>query len=306
MSDAMAATGQGAQSGTDVGSGAGAQGAARGGVQGAAQGASPAAPERTLYVATGGRKLAFSFVFLILLPFYVSLAPMFFWRVSQGHWTGTSGLVVLAIAFTFIMFLVVVELMQSLRARVELGERSVKMTLPSGRGPTPILRYRTHDIPYDQIRAVETRREVYGGSVAPVLLTGARLILKDDSIVKLGYVSDANTDPCFPFPQIARQIAQRAGVPVDYKGAVRRSAQRKFLGLKQGLIPESEEPVGDYEIVVLNNRHERWVMRLVWLLVALIVVGIALDIIFPPSSGLPPALTSLTKLIAGWFTPAAP
>jgi hypothetical protein len=28
-------------------------------------------------------------------------------------------------------------------------------------------------------------------------------------------------------------------------------------------------------------------------------VGIALDIIFPPSSGLPPALTSFTRLITG-------
>ncbi|MCK9911945.1 hypothetical protein MXD81_22510, partial [Microbacteriaceae bacterium K1510] len=63
-------------------------------------------------------------------------------------------------------------------ARIELGEKSVKMTLPSGRGPTPIVRYRSHDIPYDQIKAVETRREIYGGSVAPVLLQGARLILK--------------------------------------------------------------------------------------------------------------------------------
>ncbi len=282
MADAMAATGQGSA------------------------GAPPAAPEQTLYAASGGRKLAFSFVFLILLPFFVSLVPMLFWRISQGHWTGTFGLVVIGIAFVFIMFLVVVELMQSLRSRVELGKTSVKMTLPSGRGPTPILRYRSHDIPYDHIKAVETRREVYGGSVAPVLLQGARLILKDDSIVKLGYVSDANTDPCFPFPEIARQIAERAGVPVAYKGAFRRSVQKKFLGLKRALIAEPEEPIGDYEMQVLNVRHERWVMRLVWLLVALVVVGIAMDIIFPPSSGLPPALTSLKSLIVPDSSPAKP
>jgi hypothetical protein len=196
------------------------------------------------------------------------------------------------------MLLVVIELMQSLRSRVELGETSVKMTLPSGRGPTPMIRYRSHDIPYDQIKAVETRGEVYGGSVAPVLLKGARLILKDDSVVKLGYVSEANTDPCFPFPLIAHQIAARAGVPVDHKGCVRRSAQKKFLGLKRGLIGEPEEPVGDYEMVVLNNHHERWVMRLVWLLAGLVVLGIAMDIIFPPSSGLPPALTSLKSFIS--------
>ena len=37
-------------------------------------------------------------------------------------------------------------------------------------------------------------------------------------------------------------------------------------------------------------------MRLIFLLVGLVVVGIALDIIFPPSSGLPPALTSFKTL----------
>jgi hypothetical protein len=257
------------------------------------------APEQTVYEASGGRKLAFSFIFLILLPFFASLPAMLFWRLSQGQWLDTFGLMVLALGFSFILLLVVVELMQSLRSRVEIGETSVKLTLPSGRGPTPMVRYRDHDIPYDQIKAVETRNEVYGGSVAPVLLKGARLILKDDSVVKLGYVSEANTDPCFPFPLIAQQIAARVGVPVAHKGCVRRSVQKKLLGLKREIIAEVEEPVGDYEMVVLNNKHERGVMRLVWLLAGLVVLGIAMDIIFPPSSGLPPALTSLKSFMTG-------
>lgn len=261
-------------------------------------------PERTVYAAGGGRKFAFSFVFLILLPFFISLPPMLFWRISQGHWNGTPGLVVLAIAFTFIMFLVVIELMHSLMARIELGEKSVKMTLPSGRGPTPIIRYRSHDIPYDQIKAVETRREIYGGSVAPVLLQGARLILKDDSAVKLGYISEANSDPCFPYPDIAQQIAKRAGLTVEHKGNVRRSLQKKYLGLKQGFLTPDDGLVEESEIEALNKSHRRWVMRLITLLVGLVVVGIALDIAFPPSSGLPPALTSLTKVVTGAVTPA--
>lgn len=259
--------------------------------------AASAGPERTVYAAGGGRKFAFSFVFLLLLPFFISLPPMLFWRISQGHWNGTFGLTVLAIGFTFIMFLIVVELMHSLMARIELGDKSVKMTLPSGRGPTPIIRYRSHDIPYDQIKAVETRREIYGGSVAPVLLQGARLILKDDTPVKLGYVSEANADPCFPYPEIAQKIAARAGLTVEHKGNVRRSLQKKYLGLGRGLLTPGEGSVEESEIAALNRSHRRWVMRLITLLVGLVVVGIALDIAFPPSSGLPPALTSLTKLV---------
>jgi hypothetical protein len=187
-----------------------------------------------------------------------------------------------------------------LRARVELGDKSVKMALPSGRGPTPVLRYATHDIPYDQIQAVETRREIYGGSIAPVLLKGARLLLKDGSTVKLGYVSEANTDPCFPFPEIARQIAERAGLSINDRGNVRRSMQKKFFGFKKEIIDEDEGPVEQAEIDALNKGHRRWVMRLIGLLGVLVVAGIAMDIIFPPSSGLPPALTSLKT----YFVPA--
>jgi hypothetical protein len=251
--------------------------------------------EQTVYESGVGRKLAFSFIFLLLLPFFISLPPMLFWRLSQGQWLDTIGLMILAAGFTFIMVLVIIELMHSLRARIELGEKSVKMTLPSGRGPTPVVRYATHDIPYDQIQAVETRREIYGGSVAPVLLKGARLILKDGSRVPLGYVSEANTDPCLPFPEIARQIAERAGLSVNDRGNVRRSMQKKFLGFKKEIVDEEEGPVEEAEIETLNKSHHRWVMRLIGLLGVLVVLGIALDIIFPPSSGLPPALTSLIK-----------
>jgi hypothetical protein len=91
-------------------------------------------PEKTVYEASGARKLAFSFAFLLLLPFFASLPAMLFWRISQGHWLGTLGLMVLGIGFAFIMFLVVVELMRSLRSRLEIGDTAVRMTLPFGAG----------------------------------------------------------------------------------------------------------------------------------------------------------------------------
>ena len=265
--------------------------------------------ERTVYAAGGGRKFAFAFVFLILLPFFISLPPMLFWRLSQGVWTGTFGLLVLAAGFTVIMFLLFIEVMHSLMTRIELGENSVKMTLPAGRGPTPVVRYRSHDIPYDQIKAVETRREIYGGSMAPVLLQGARLVVKDDSAVKLGYVSEANSDPCFPYPEIAQKIAERAGLQVEHKGNVRRSLQKKYFGLKKEFLAEAAGEVPEAEIEALNKSHRKWVMRIIGLLVGLMVAGIALDIAYPPSSGLPPALTSITKSIMGSTTappPASP
>ena len=158
----------------------------------------------------------------------------------------------------------------------------------------------------DSIKAVETRREIYGGSVAPVLLQGARLVLKDDSAVKLGYVSEANSDPCFPYPEIAQQIAERAGLTVQHRGNVRRSLQKKYFGLKKEFLAEAAGEVPEAEIEALNKSHRKWVMRLISLLVGLVVVGIALDIAYPPSSGLPPALTSITKSIMAAGTASPP
>ena len=124
-----------------------------------------------------------------------------------------------------------------------------------------------------------------------------------EAAVKLGYVSEANSDPCFPYPQIAAQIAERAGLQVQHRGNVRRSLQKKFLGLNRDFLSESVGEVPEAEIEALNASHRRWVTRLIGLFVGLVIVGIALDIAFPPSSGLPPALTSVTKSIMGSMAP---
>jgi len=82
--------------------------------------------------------------------------------------------------------------------------------------------------------------------------------------------------------------------------------QKKYFGLSRGFLSEDEGTVEESEIEALNKSHRRWVMRIISLLVGLVVLGIALDIIFPPSSGLPPALTSLTKLVTGGSATSTP
>lgn len=118
------------------------------------------APPKIVYEAGGGRKTFFSFAFLILLPFFASLPAMIVSRLTHGLWIDTVGLTVFAVCFALVMFFLLVELMMSLRTRVVLGPNAAKMTLPSGRGPTPMLRYRTHKLDYDEVQSVETRREV--------------------------------------------------------------------------------------------------------------------------------------------------
>lgn len=242
-------------------------------------------PERLNYGAGGGRKTLFCFLFLILLPFFVSLPAMLYMRLKNGLWQDTIGLGILATGFAIIMFLILIELIFSLRARVQIGEESVKMTLPSGRGPTPMLRYRTHDIPYDQIDTVETRREIYGGSVVPFLLQGARLHTKDGKTVQLGYVAEQCIDPCFPYPEIARKIADRARLPMIDRGHVRRSFRHKMLGLKS---PNADHIVDEPQIAKLNRSHANMVLGLVSAIVVLMAIGIVDDL----TSGTPIGATA--------------
>lgn len=256
-------------------------------------------PERLDYNISGARKTLFCFLFLLLLPFFVSLPAMLYMRIKNGLWQDTVGLAILATGFAIIMFLILIELIFSLRARVHLGDESVKMTLPSGRGPTPMLRYRTHDIPYDQIQTVETRREIYGGSVIPFLLQGARLHTKDGKTIPLGYVAEQCIDPCLPYPEIARKIADRARLPMIDRGHVRRSFRHKILGLKS---PNAEALVDDAQIASLNRSHSNMVLGLVSAVLVLMAIGIVDDM----TSGTPIGATaSLVSTAPAAKSPAA-
>jgi len=235
----------------------------------------PDAFEPVDYGASTLRKTIFCLVFLILLPFFASLPAMLGMRASAGLLGDNLGLLVLAAVFTGVMFLVFVEMMFSIRTRVHLGRDKARMTLPSGRGPTPMLRYRTYEFPYDQVQSVETRREIYGGGVVPVLMKGARVNLKDGSVVRLGYVSEANDDPVFPYVEIARQIAERARLPMIDRGSVRRSVRSKMMGIKAS--DSQNTLVEEGEIARLNASHNTFMLALIGIVLLLLLVGIVQD-----------------------------
>jgi hypothetical protein len=237
--------------------------------------------ERSIYQASAGRKLTFSFIFLLLLPFFVSLGPMLWMRIRSGLWHDLAGFLLFALLFAVLMGLILAELIRSLRTRISLGAKALHMTVPNGRGPTPFLKYASHDIPYDQIAAVETRREIYGGWLAPVLLQGARVVTKDGRNIRIGYVNEANIDPAFPYPEIARQIAARAGLAVADSGNVRRSAAAKMLGFKSA-DPTPGGPVGDNEIAALNRAHRRFMLGLTAGLLALVGASLLADVMASP------------------------
>jgi hypothetical protein len=244
-----------------------------------------------------------SFLFLLLLPFWISLPGMFMMRWTNGLMSDNFGFLVMAAAFTALMLFVLIELMRSLRLRIDLQPDSVKMNLPLARGPTPKLRYKAYDIPYDQIHAVETRREIYGGSLAPVMLKGARIITKDQQTIPLGYVSDANVDPSFPYPDIAKKIAHRARLPLIDRGNVRRSVGRKMFGIKTPDAEDASNVVDDAQIANLNRNHRNVVLALILTMVGMIAVGIVDDLSEERLSFRPEATLSGSAALTNTETP---
>jgi hypothetical protein len=240
---------------------------------------SPEPVERLDYRASGLRKTVLSFAILILLPFAVSLPVMLFQRLAVGQWFDVAPLAIVSVAVAILLGLLLILLMAALRTRVTLGETSVSLMLPSSRGPTPRLAYRSATIPYADIKDVSLRREVFGGAFAPVVMQGAHISKKSGGGVTLGYVSEANVDPKFPYPRIARQIAARAGIAVTGEGGIwclpQTPRQAAIFGVKPGQIAE----ISITDIERLNRRHRRVLLLLFNVLVTLTAAGIALDLV---------------------------
>lgn len=217
-----------------------------------------------------------SFIFLLLLPFFGSLGPMFFQRFGAVPVPDMIGFVAMATAFALLMLLILFELILSVRSRVVLDKSALRFTLPARGGIVPAFSYATHEIPYDQIDYVEVRREVYGGRLAPVLLKGARVVTKDGQKIPLGYVSEANEDAVIPFPEIAAELALRVGKPVVDRGSVRRTFRKKMMKIASSA--EEHAPLADDEIAALNKGHNKFVVALVFCLLIMVGAGMVRDL----------------------------
>ena len=228
-----------------------------------------------IYEAGPGKRLVLAVVFLLLAPFFVSLGPMLVQRLSHNLLEDAAGFAVFAVLFALLMGLIVFELVHSARARVAIGEKSVRLTLPRRIGALPSLRFVSRDVPYDQVRSVETRREIYGGILAPVLIRSTRLVLRDGEKLLLGAVNEHDSDPALPFPKIGAEIAARAGIAVRDAGGVHCSASKRLLGL--AATADENRPLTPDELTRAGRRQRRNSWLLVAALVALVIAGIGND-----------------------------
>jgi hypothetical protein len=238
--------------------------------------ATPPPATQTVWEAGGGTRMALSFLFLLLLPFYVSIGPMLYQRFSRGLLVDGVWLAILAVAFTVIMTLLLSRLIQAVRCRVELREAAVKFVVPAvRRGPFSLFRFTSREIPYTDIAAVDTRSEVYGGTLAPVMLTSTRLTTRDGQHTVLGYTDRVDNSTDFPFPEIGAAIAARAGKSVQDHGMVHRSISKRLSG---ALSSAAENvPLDADAIASINAAHARSMKFAIGGLTALVLIGIAVD-----------------------------
>jgi len=231
--------------------------------------------ERTYYESGGGRKTFYALTFIILLPFFVSLPVMLAQRMIAGVWLDTWGLIVIAAGFLIVMVLVLFELVFSLRAKVDIGTRAVAFTLPSrGAGLTPTVFYRSRTIPYEDVVAIQTYCDCYGGTIAPVVLRATRLVLKSGERLMLGYVNEADDDPRFPFKTIAKQLAERANVSITDLGHVRFAMHQRMFRKETASEPAAMPPAA---VEGINRGHNWFLTGMIIVMGALLLLGIGND-----------------------------
>jgi hypothetical protein len=231
----------------------------------------------TTWQSGGGRRIVLAFAFLLLLPFYASLGPMLFQRASRGLIGDTLSLAVLALAFTALMALILQQLIHAVRTRVTVSADGVKATVPAvgARGPFFMWNYITRDIPFSDVAGIDTRNEIYGRKLAPVLLTSTRIVTKTGEPLVLGYANANDAQPQFPFTEIGAEIAKRAGVAVSDHGTVHRS-WRQRVGLTTSTNDAAR--LAPEEIAAINAAHTRNIRVMIGALALLVVGGITLDV----------------------------
>lgn len=232
---------------------------------------------KTMVYETGeGRRAILSFVFLVLLPFLVSIPVMILIRSYRGYWVDAASAGVLGTLFACWMLFLLANIVSAFRTRIEVRDDKVLLSVPKWRGPNPGLRYTRAKIPMEDIDAVETRGEIYRAVRVPVLTRSTNLVKRDGDRITLGYVNEDAPDPALPFPEIGKVIADRAGVPYVDKGCVYAGSHIKAMASGP---PAWDAQAMSGEEFAEHKRNHTWAMvGLAVLLFGLAGVGLVADL----------------------------
>ncbi|MEO0620082.1 MAG: hypothetical protein AAFZ01_12500 [Pseudomonadota bacterium] len=171
--------------------------------------------ETRIYEAGEARRTILAFVFMVMLPFLISMPVMVILRGINGFWADAASATVLTALFGTWMLFLYINVQASFRSRVTVAPDTVEVATPRWRGPHPGIGYTKATVAFADIEKVQSRCEIYRAINVPVMTRATTLKLNDGRRVMLGYVNDNSPDPALDYPEIGRTIAEWADVPFE-------------------------------------------------------------------------------------------
>ena len=185
--------------------------------------------EVTRYRPSRGLQSILSVTFFLIVLFMVNALAGALWLATHNLQTDSVIFFMMFVTGGVLLLYAGIFLFAASHSEVHLGPDKATFVLPNWRGPTPLFPYTECEVAYQDLAAVETRGEIYRYVVLPVIVQSACLVRKDGRRLTLGYVRENSEDPPMPFHTIAKQIAERAGVPLIHRGIVEGNAGLRAL-----------------------------------------------------------------------------
>jgi hypothetical protein len=114
-------------------------------------------------------------------------------------------------------------------------------------------------------------------------MQGVSLITRDGAKVQLGHVNAHCEDPALPCLSIGCEIARRAGIEVQDRGAVHRKVAQPMMGLMASVAGDT--PLAADEMTRISARHRQVTIGIAAGLAALLTVGLVMDLTAGPVGG---------------------
>lgn len=228
-----------------------------------------------IYEASLGRKIILGIVFTCLIPFFISLPFMIYLRISTGFYYEAAVLGIFAVLFLLWMIFLGAHILSSMRTRIQLNEQDAHFVVPNWRGPLPLFPYQTISLTYENVKAVESRGEIYREAIIPVLMRASCITTKDGDRFVLGYTKEHATDPAFPFSEILHEVAMRAGLPLRDKGTILAGGQ--YLAALRGSPSWDKPPLSPQAVQLTRKAAQKFWWIMLAISAAILVAGVGIE-----------------------------
>ncbi len=215
----------------------------------------PISFETEIYKVGLARQIVLWLMFIMFLPFFMSMPAMIFMRATHGNVVDASALGAVFFLSILGMGFIVLQILTMGRMRVELYDDRMDLTVPTWRGPTPFGPIVEQQIPYASISKIEQRGGLYAFWGILGLHKASSVITADGQRYVLGYVAENDSDAPIPLQQVVTSLADRSQKPLEDKGSVNAGTQVGAILL--GAPSWDKEPLEVKDVDKVRKRAHR-------------------------------------------------